>query len=1183
MSRLVAAPHPFKVETIDRVVPEGLTLAEMLEYAQCDPVLAAHAHIWIEDQYIPRHVWHRVRPKPGVTITLRVVPHGGGGGGGKNPLRTVLTIAVLALSVYFTGGLAGAGFQAFAGNLGLALGASASTAIGVGTAVIGGLISVGGSLLINAIAPIRPPSISGLSGTSTTRDSPTLFIEGARNQLRPFGTVPVVLGVHRNVPPLGVRSYTEVIGDDNYLRMLVVWGYGPLKIEDIKIGETSIDEFNDVQIETRDGRAGDDPITLIPDQVIQDDFTILLEQASDWQTRSAQPNADELSVDITFPSGLVRFNDQGGRSQRSVAVQMQYRLVDGGSPNPWLTPSFSAKTVSDSWVSGDTVTFTHNRTSAVRHGFRWPVDPRGDYEVRIRRTTSDTTSTQIFDQCQWTALRAITNEDPIAFAHPLAVSAIVIKGTDQLNRAVDELNATTSSYVDSYGGSPAWSEAVSSNPADLFRHVLQGSANARALPDARADIDTLQDWWTFCKLNGFEFNMIRDFQSSVWDTLADIAAAGRASPAQVDGKWTVVVDEKQTIPVQHFTPRNSWGFEAEKGFPDQPHAFRIRFSNRDQSWRQDERIVYADGYTAANAEDFEGLDAPGITDSEHIWKHGRFHLAQAKLRPERWTFNTDFEYIVARRGDLVLVTHDVIQVGRASGRIKEVLTGGSPEQITGVIVDETLTMEATATYGLSIRTVDDVEVTKQIVTSAGDQTTVTFTTPFALNTIAAGDLFAFGTLDDETIEGLLLSIEPLGELSARLTCIPASPAVYDADTGAIPAFDSKLTPLPVVPAVTITNIRSDESVLQLGSGNTLIPHIGLSVEVPDTPLDVSLDVQIRAAGTGENFYNAAIVSQQGSEYLIGNVEQGKRYDVRARWRDPDRLPGAYTVVSGHTVIGQSGPPAGLSGATISVYGGNALIRWDRPAELDVRFGGEVRFRHSPETDPNSAVWQSSTSIGDAANSNTLYAQLPLKPGTYLARVYDKSGRPSESVVALSTKQASVLAFANVDTVTESPSFSGSHDDTVPDSGSLKLAGVGLFDDIADLDALDDLDTFGGIALSGTYDFAGGFDLGSVKRVRLTSNVDATSVNTLDSFDDRTGDIDTWEDFDGTTQSAADCRVQVRHTDDSPSGSPIDWSVWNDLDSAEFEARGFDFRAQLTTNDPAFNIRVDTLGVVAEEI
>jgi len=145
-----------------------------------------------------------------------------------------------------------------------------------------------------------------------------------------------------------------------------------------------------------------------------------------------------------------------------------------------------------------------------------------------------------------------------------------------------------------------------------------------------------------------------------------------------------------------------------------------------------------------------------------------------------------------------------------------------------------------------------------------------------------------------------------------------------------------------------------------------------------------------------------------------------------------------------------------------------------------------------------------------------------------------------------------------------------------------LAGAGLLDAQPDVDAIADFDALGGVKSTGTYDFASGFDLTTVKRVRLTSSISAVSINPNDLIDERTALLDDWEDFDGTLQASSDCRVQVRETDDDPSGSPT-WSAWNNLDSAEFEARGFDFRAILTTDDPAFNTRVSQLSVVAEEI
>ncbi len=44
----------------------------------------------------------------------------------------------------------------------------------------------------------------------------------------------------------------------------------------------------------------------------------------------------------------------------------------------------------------------------------------------------------------------------------------------------------------------------------------------------------------------------------------------------------------------------------------------------------------------------------------------------------------------------------------------------------------------------------------------------------------------------------------------------------------------------------------------------------------------------------------------------------------------------------------------------------------------------------------------------------------------------------------------------------------------------------------------------------------------------------------------------------------------------------DWSEWNNIESAEFYNRAFDYRAILTTDDSAFNIIVTKLQVNSEE-
>jgi hypothetical protein len=44
------------------------------------------------------------------------------------------------------------------------------------------------------------------------------------------------------------------------------------------------------------------------------------------------------------------------------------------------------------------------------------------------------------------------------------------------------------------------------------------------------------------------------------DVLRDVLASGRASFGMVNGKYGAVRDKAQTVPVQMFTPSNSWGF-----------------------------------------------------------------------------------------------------------------------------------------------------------------------------------------------------------------------------------------------------------------------------------------------------------------------------------------------------------------------------------------------------------------------------------------------------------------------------------------------------------------------------------------------------------------------------------------------------------------------------------------------
>jgi hypothetical protein len=961
--------------------------------------------------------------------------------------------------------------------------------------------------------------------------------------------------------------------------MIFVWGIGPLSIDtsSLKIGDTPLSEFTDVEIEHREGYATDEPLTLFPDAISQEDFTVVLKQVDSWVSRTTTVNADEIGVDISFPSGLVEFDDAGNKTSRSVAVEIEYRETGSGT---WLkidTAGAKFKTTFDSsWMSlsGDdlnSVTFTQKRTSAVRHGIRWGVDARGQYDVRVRRASADVDDTQIMDVTVWSALRSIKSEDPINTPFPMAVTALVIKATDQLNGVIDEFNGLVTTVCKDWdAGTETWIVRATQNPASLFRHVLQGNGINEPLADARIDLESLQEFHEFCDAKGYTFNMIRDFSSSVWETLADVASAGRAVPTQIDGKWGVVIDREQAYPVSLITPRNSFGFKAEKFFLNVPHGWRIRFANEDQGYSFDERRVYRDGYNDDNATKFESLELPGVTNPDQIYKLGRIRIAQALNQPERWTFNQDMEFLTYKRGDRVSITHDVMLVGLAFGRISGVTVDDGA--VTAITLDEEVTMEAGKDYGVIIRTPLNGNITAQVTTEAGTTKALTFVTPIAgvgspaEQTVHIGDLLGFGLFGSESDDATIISIMPSSKMTAQIVCIPYRPAIYAADTEEIPEFVTKITALPVIPAPQVRSIVSDESAMVISSTGTLRIRVGISFDPPDTSVlrgIPSLKVQIRQANTGEPFYSAVIEDVGPGHVYLGDVRTNEVVDIRLRFEVAGRLPGPWTTISGHTVVGRSTSPAPLSNMTISAFGAQAMIRWSKPTELDVLFGGEVEFRHSPVME--GASWGESVSIGQSARARTLFAVLPLKGGTYLARVYDVDGNPSDTITTVTTKQVSVHPFANVETLDEAPAFIGDHTNTEESSGALKL-----------VDGSPNV-------LEGEYAFAEGIDLGSVQRVRITTRVEVAIYAVADTVDARTDNIDDWEDFDGALNGGADARVFIRHTDDDPAGSGAVWGAWERLDSAEFEARAFQFYVHLTRDSIDNNILVSELGIDVDEV
>lgn len=1275
---LTTCPDPFQVRNVSEKVPFGLTISDMVLHA-VPRQMASLAYVWIDGHYIPPVNWHRVRPKSGAIVTIKIVP---GKGGGKNPLASVLTLAVMIAAPY-----AGAALAQGLG-LGWTAGGSFISSYVVGgissTTLMTGVVSVVGKLAVNAIAPPSKPRAA--SAVSSVADNPTLFVTGAKNQTLRFGSIPVVLGKMRIVPPYAAKPYTETVGGDQYVRMLFCLGYGPLEISDLKIGETPLSEFDGVEVEVREGFDDDDPVTLYPKQVDQNDLNITLKQADGYHLRTTERDVDEISVDITFPRGLSEFANNSTKKSRTVQLEVQYAptgtsdwssatgsykaisaTVSPEMPKPsayyyrkwvpthviyrvYMNPANGSlsvirgsryrpyyndqpdepivppgmlkiarvERVSDDpdTISSDRITderdlskvgdyfesvtdfvpstsgtdnrisiaaggvthpgikVTDKKSTAIRENIKFKVD-KGQYDVRVRRISSDTNSDQIFDQTVWTALRSIKNEAPV-HRSGLALVAMRIKATDQLNGVVDQFNCIAQSIVPDWNGS-TWIEQATSNPASLYRHVLQGSANARALDDDRINLDKLADWHEDCAEAGREFNYSVDRAKPVALVLDDIAAAGRAARAIIDGKWTVIQDKLQIVPRQHFTPRNSYGFQGERVFSDLPHGFRVRFLNRHKGWQPDEIIVYDDGYDENNATKFEGLEPVGITDPDHAWKDGRYHIATARLRPETFSFNSDVEHIVCTRGDLIRLTHDVMLVGLGSGRIKSVIDDGA--SITGFNVDETFVMQSGKDYSVQIRTAGGSFLSLPVNTIAGSTNSVTLKTPYDLGDWdgGAGDLIVFGITGKVSMDCIVRSIEPQSNLSARITCVPAAPEIHDADQGNIPAYDSKVTipadlqrpPIPVV-----SNIQTGDEVLIRNPDGSFSSTITLTLAPYQFEYPLSVGIKIKASSS--SYFKAANFIDNNGLIRILDVEAGEYYDVILVYKTQIGISSEEKKMSSVLVTGATGHPGTVDGFSVNILGDAAYLSWDSLSDIDL---SHYRIKWSPATE--GATWASSIVLVDKVSVPATSVTVEALSGTYLIKGVDYGGRESEAATIAVSTVAAISGFNAVEALSEAPEFEGQKDGVGVVDGALRLTGADSIDDWTNIDEIASFDIgAGGLLEEGTYSFSEIVDLGQVYTSRVKAALTVDGINLLDNFD-TIENVDAIDNFDSSVApSNYEVILQISKTNDDPDGSP-QWTSWQPFVVGDYTARAYRFRVILRRLVAGVTPKISALSVTVD--
>lgn len=884
-------------------LPEGMTLREIVDAAipgsitdirQVRVALVTDEGISLIDPQF----WGQVRPRPGVRVVIRVIA-------GKDALRSILAIVITVAAL--------AAGQLWGAKLGAMLGVGTK----IGTALVGMGVTALGNLLINALVPPVTPE---------SRDAQNRYsISGWQNPYDPNGAVRDILGEIRVAPPFGALTHTEIVGDWQYVRALFCLGYGPLEISDLRIGETAISEYKDVEIEIRQGLPGDQPVTLLPRQIAEEAIGVELvrplprdqlgEVIKDQPgeatpvVRTTGVDASAASVILAFPAGVVRFDSKGRQRSETVRVRIEHRLVNASS-----------------WTLVTVIEITAKKLEAFYRQHTWTFPSRGRWQVRLTMLTDETTDTQIQRRTSWAALQTIRPEYPLNSSKQLALVALRVKATHQLSGALDSFNALVRKICldwDHVAG--AWVTRATSNPAALFRHVLQSQANPRPVADAGIDLEQLQAWHDFCRIKGLTYN--RELAATgtlLRDVLAEIAAAGRAAPRHDGMRWSVVIDRPDQPVIDHISPRNSWGFRSSRTYVRHPDAFRVPFLDASNDYKPAERIVPRPGFVGV-PELMEELVMPGKTRPAEVYREALRRWHEVLLRPDTYEVMQDGPVRVATRGDHVALVTDVLNSVQTSARVRHV-AGAMIE------LDDRVTMEAGSSYAIRFITfagaADTVgtSIVRPVETQPGETTTLLLTGSGDLP--QEGAIILFGLAGQESYRLMVTGVEAAEGLTSILRLADVAPDIDSlVDSAVIPEWSGRIGAEVAASALppSVPRITSVRSGMAWTDTAGMVDYL---VEPGPGAVQVStIQMEHRLAGAATWAATSFPVANGGGRISVYTT--GQSIELRARAVSISGVPGPYTATVALTVGADDAPiPAALDADAVTVTSllGGALVQ-----------------------------------------------------------------------------------------------------------------------------------------------------------------------------------------------------------------------------------------------------------------
>jgi len=776
-----------------------------------------------------------------------------------------------------------------------------------------------------------------------------------------------------------------------------------------------------------------------------------------------------------------------------------------------------------------------------------------------------------------------------------------------------------------YAGTAYSIDRYSNNPALCIRDYLMNSTYGRGISGSNISDSSFEAAANYCDeeitytldtgvtvtQKRYTMNGVVTVGESSLDILNKLLSCCRGMLVYSGGFYKLVLDKAEsaslTFDESNILPNYNITLPGKESLANRVSA---NYFNPAREWQADFEYIESSTYKTADNEMLleRKIELPFTAD-----RLMAFYIAEQTMKQSRQglliEFNTTQEGLLAEVGDVIYIKLDGpgwTSLNSGSGKLFRViqvtLEANDEVSIVAREYDATVYTHGTASaVDTSPNTALPSLASVNAPTSLASTETLMFNDPKITNRIAltwASSKASYiknyevaympgtsgGTyIQAGTVTGRQFTIDNLDPGVYQFAVKTVNNAGFSSDYASIIVKVNGTSTLPVVNPPGITGVTQSLVTTTAGSGvkakavlswtavaNSDWEALGVNIE--------SYEVEYKLTSESTNFERLG--SSTGTFFEFFDITPNN-YDFRVRAVNDAGIKSAYATTTAE-ITGLSAAPTNVTNFYLRAESTQANLSWTPSPDLDVKVGGTFEIRHSVAT--SGAAWGTAIKIGSDVPGSSNSTSMPLLVGTYLIKAVDSTGNKSASATSIvNTVSASIFDKRTQATITDT-TFAGTKTDMVIDSdnGSLKFeADTHIDSKTEDIDLWGLFDSIGGVDTSGSYEFADKLDLTRVISCTLSGSVTFSTLATSDVWDNREGNIDTWEAIDANTFDDVNATLYIASTNDDPASGSATWTGWQEFTIGNYVGRGHKFKLECTTGDNTHQINVTQLVAKAD--